>query len=190
MDACDFAINQSLGLEGGYSDNPADRGGRTNCGITEKTFQDALRRGIISGTDDISKITKAQITAIYKTDYWNALKLNDIRDIDIAAEIFDTAVNSGTGKAALLAQLALEYLGERLQTDGVMGPATINLLNKWCSKDPRALFVALNGMQFIHYVAIVDKSIIEEITKRVKSDASQMAFSRGWTKRIQSYRQT
>jgi len=190
MDAFDFAFNQTLGLEGGYSDDAADRGGRTNYGITEKTFRDALNRGVISGTDDIGNLTPAQARAIYKTDYWQALKLNNVHDIDIAAEIFDTAVNSGRGKATLIAQLALEYLGEQATADGVMGPVTINLLNKWCQKDPRALFVALNGIQFIHFVAIVDESIIEEITKRVKSDASQVKFSRGWTKRIQSYRKT
>jgi len=49
-------------------------------------------------------------------------------------------------------------------------------LNKWSSKDERALFVCLNGFQFIRYVGIVEMN------------ASQKRFARGWTKRIQTYR--
>jgi hypothetical protein len=71
-----------------------------------------------------------------------------------------------------------------------MGPVTIGLINKWCQKDPRALMVCLNGFQFIHYVAIGNEGLIEEITRRVKSDSSQVKFARGWTKRIQEYRKS
>jgi len=188
MDAFDYAVNTTLDLEGGYSDVQGDRGGRTNFGITERTFRDALEQAVIFGVSDIKDLTLAQAKAIYKVRYWFPLRLGDVCDARIAAEIFDTAVNSGTGRAALIAQLALEYLGETLTLDGVIGPATISLINKWCVKDPRALMVCLNGFQFIHYVAIVNEDLLGEIAKRVKSDPGQVAFARGWTKRIQEYR--
>jgi len=188
MDAYDFAYNKTLGLEGGYSDTPGDRGRRTKYGITEKTFLYALDRMIISGVTDIKDLTTAQAKAIYKVLYWFPLHLQDVKDICIAAEIFDTAVNSGTGKAAIIAQLALDYLGETVTVDGNLGPITVGLVNKWCVKDPRALMVALNGIQFIHFCAIVDQTLIDTIQAKVRSTPDQQQFARGWTKRIQEYR--
>jgi lysozyme family protein len=190
VDFFDYAIGKTLPLEGGYSNNPNDRGRETKCGITEAIFRDALKWRIISGVNSVKDLTDDQIKIIYRTLYWQPIRLNEVEDKEIAAEIFDTSVNSGPGKATLIAQLALDYLGEKLTVDGVMGSITIGLINKWCRKDPRALFVCLNGFQFIHFVAIVDGDLIEEIQKRVKSDASQSTFSRGWTKRIQDYRHT
>jgi len=190
MDACDYAIEQSLGVEGGYSDDPDDRGGRTNYGITEAVFRDCLDKMVISGVSDIKDLTLAQAKAIYKVRYWLPLRLHEVNDVTIAAEIFDTAINSGTGRATFIAQLALRYLGEDIVADSAMGPATIAALNKWCRKDPRALMVCLNGFQFVHYVAIVNEGLLQEIENRVKSNPTQGKFARGWTKRIQEYRKT
>lgn len=188
MDAFDCSFKNTLGLEGEYSDVPEDRGGRTKFGVTEKTFLHALDRGIISGTADIRDLTVAQAKAIYKTLVWLPLRLHEIADWCIVGEIFDTAVNMGPGRAALIAQLALKYLGETLTVDGILGSETIGLVNKWCAKDPRALMVALNGFQFIQYVDLADEELVREILKRVKSDSTQFKFTRGWTKRIQEYR--
>ena len=187
MDAFDYAYNKTLGLEGEYSDIPGDRGGRTKYGITETTLMEAIRQGLI-GAIGIRDLTPEQARIIYKALYWNPLKLQGVKDIAIAAEIFDTAVNSGVKKAVLIAQLALEYLGESINLDGAIGPATLNLINKWCVKDPRALFVALNGIQFIHFCAIIDPHLIDTIKTLVRPRADQRQFARGWTRRIQEYR--
>jgi len=190
-DPFDYAFEETVGLEGGYSDNPQDRGGRTKFGITEKMFLHALERGIVSGTADIKDLTLAQAKAIYMILFWLPLQLNRVDDTDIAAEIFDTAVNSGVFKAALLAQMALDYLGESLVLDGQLGPKTLTLINKWCMKDPMALFTALNGMQFVHFLLIVDDfDLIEALKKCVTPDEKQTMFARGWTKRVQGYRRT
>ena len=178
MDAFDYAYKQTLGLEGGYVEHPHDRGGRTKYGITEASFRDACRRMVISGVEDIRDITEVHAKAIYKTDYWHKIGLGDIYDIDVAAEIFDTAVNMGTGMGVKIAQRALNFLGEGLETDGIMGPLTRDALNVWSKKDKRALIVCLNGFQFMRYVEIV------------KMDPEQKSFSRGWTKRITGYMQS
>lgn len=172
----DYAFGQTLGYEGGYSYETDDRGGRTKYGITEAVYLDACRRGIINLTaPDIRDLTMEQAKAIYLTDYWNRLRLNEVKDAAIAAEIFDTAVNMGRTAATLICQRALNYLGESLEEDGIMGRKTIEALNKWADKDSRALFVCLNGFQFMRYVAIV------------KENETQHKFARGWTKRVQSY---
>lgn len=57
-----------------------------------------------------------------------------------------------------------------------MGTRTISAINTWIRHDPELLHKALNGYQFIHYAKIIE------------ADESQLAFSRGWLKRIQYYR--
>jgi len=175
MKPFDYAFEQTLCLEGGYSDDPVDRGGRTNWGITEATLKDAYLRGLVS-TRDVASLSKEEARRIYKADYWDALKLDSVLSPAIAAEIFDTTVNMGRSAAVKILQEALNYLGESLAMDSVMGMKTLGALNKWSSKDERALFVCLNGFQFIRYVGIVEMN------------ASQKRFARGWTKRIQTYR--
>lgn len=188
MDAFDYAFTETLGLEGGYSDVPGDRGGRTKYGITESTFRHALERGIVSGVKDVKDLNTAQAKAIYKVLYWFPLRLQSVRNTAIAAEIFDTAVNTGIATAALITQLSLDYLGEDIEIDGILGTATLGLVNKWCVKDPVALFKILNGFQFIHYCSLVNTALIDKIQARTKSAQDQRQFAQGWTKRIQEYR--
>jgi lysozyme family protein len=177
MDSFDYAFIKTLGAEGGCSDDPDDRGGRTNYGITETVFKDALNRLVISGVTDIKNLTVAQAKAIYRIDYWLSIKLDQVLNIDIAGEIFDTAVNMGRSRAVKIVQESLNFLGEKMVVDGIMGAATLAAINKWIQRDVRALFVCLNGYQFMKYVDIV------------KSNPGQVKFARGWTKRIQAYKE-
>ena len=185
MNAFDYAFEETLGKEGKFSDDPDDKGGKTNYGITEAVFKDALNRMVISGVSDIKDLAVAQAKAIYKTDYWHKIHLGRVDNMYVAAEIFDTAVNSGRKKAVILAQMALDYLGETLAIDGIMGSQTLGLINKWSQKDERALLVALNGLQFIHFLIIVDDiDLVDRLAKVVKGDPAQTKFARGWTKRV------
>lgn len=188
MDAFDYAYSETFGYERGESNDPDDRGGKTIDGITEATFRSALERGIISGVSRLEDLTLAQKKAIYRTDYWNAISLNGVFSVPISAEMFDTAVNMGPGTAVKIAQSALCYLGEHLTIDGKNGPKTLEALNRWIKKDERALFICMNGFQFMRYVALNDAELVTDMIKNVRSDPRQVKFSRGWTKRIQNYR--
>ena len=160
------AFRETLGLEGGYVNDPDDPGGETMYGISKRSYPDV----------DIARLTTGQAMTIYRQDYWDALDLGKVLNSIISGEIFDTAVNMGRKQAVLIAQKALNFLGENLVEDGIIGQKTIQALNKWGQKDDRALFVCLNGFQFARY-----KQITERNHKFKK-------FSRGWTKRIQQYR--
>lgn len=161
------AFAATLDYEGSYVDDPADPGGETKWGISKRSYPDLC----------IASLTVEDAKQIYRRDYWNRLGLGKLNSECIAGEIFDTAVNAGRGTAAKIAQRALNYLGENLLEDGVCGSLTIAALNKWISKDERALFVCLNGFQFIHYHTITQR---KNCLKR---------FARGWTKRIQQYKE-
>ena len=157
--AFESAFERTLALEGGYSDDPNDPGGETRWGISKRAYPG----------EDIKRLTVEQAKAIYWRDYWNRLRCGDMRG-DVAAELFDTAVNMGTGVAAFLAQEACNYLGESLRVDGTIGPVTIAALARQASPD---LLKVLNGLQLCRYVALVTQN------------PSHQRYARGWLKRIQ-----
>ena len=89
-DAFKFALNNTLGLEGGL--NKDDKvGGLTKYGISQKSYPKL----------DIAKLTPAEAKAIYKRDYWDKIGGDEIaaKDPKLAALMFDTAVQHGVSGA-------------------------------------------------------------------------------------------
>ena len=78
------AIRNVIGREGGLVDNPADRGGLTKYGISQSAYPKL----------DIASLTADQAAAIYKRDYWDAIKADQL-DPAIREMAFDAAVNQG-----------------------------------------------------------------------------------------------
>jgi len=161
-----YAFRQTVGHEGGYINDKFDPGGETKFGISKRAYPKLL----------IAYITLKDARKIYYRDYWQPLRLDEVHNKYISAEIFDTAINMGRRTATRIVQKSLNYLGESLEVDGIIGKMTIATLNRWIEKDDRALYICLNGFQFIRYVAITARS--DKMTR----------FARGWTRRIQDYR--
>jgi len=110
----DTSINITLGFEGGYVNNPNDKGGETKYGISKKAYPDL----------DIANLTIEQAKEIYKRDYWDRCKCAFIPDA-LSMALFDFAVNSGTKRAIRYLQRALG-----VTVDGVMGNQTIGACNR------------------------------------------------------------
>jgi len=108
------AIKKVLVNEGGYVNDPKDSGGETKFGITKRTYPNV----------DIKNLTIAEAEAIYKRDFWDKLKGDDIADDDVAYEIFDTAVNMGVRTSSKLAQMVIGAY-----PDGIIGQKTLEELN-------------------------------------------------------------
>lgn len=103
--------------EGGYVDHPKDPGSATNMGITIGTLSHWLGRPATK--DEVRAITKDQATAIYRANYWNAIRGDDLpAGLDYA--VFDFAINSGPSRAAKYLQDLLD-----VRIDGFIGPETI-----------------------------------------------------------------
>lgn len=84
-----------LAKEGGYSNDPTDRGGETNFGISSKA-----NPGV-----DIKNLTKEGAGAIYKAKYWDAIGADSLpAGLRLAA--FDAAVQHGVGTAKRLIEQA------------------------------------------------------------------------------------
>lgn len=100
--------------EGGYVNNPSDKGGETKWGISKLSFPEV----------DIKSLTMDDAAKIYKAQYWDKLQLDRLSP-DIADKVFDLAVNAGVHEAVLVLQRATRGChASPLEEDGVLGNHT------------------------------------------------------------------
>jgi lysozyme family protein len=106
-----------LRWEGGYVNHPADPGGATNKGVTQRVY-DGWRKRQGLAARDVRQITDAEVHAIYEMDYWVPPRCDLLRSqLDLVQ--FDTAVNMGVGRAVRFLQASLGC-----SVDGDFGPNT------------------------------------------------------------------
>lgn len=132
MNTFDIAVEFVLGFEGDFSDDPHESGGVTRFGISHKTYPEL----------DICSLTRDQAREIYRTDYWNRCKCNEL-PAQLAIVLFDAAVNQGPGQAIRLLQKALG-----VNADGVIGPQTIAAAHRAMPSKVVAEFIARRGYQY------------------------------------------
>lgn len=90
------ALRFVLKWEGGYVNNKDDKGGATNYGITQNTYNNWLKAQKLPAKD-VRFISKDEVEKIYYKNYW--LKANcDKMSTKFALLAFDTAVNMGVGR--------------------------------------------------------------------------------------------
>lgn len=170
----DQLIDEVIAREGGFSNHPADRGGATRWGITEAV---ARRQGYM---DDMRTLPRSDAAAIYKKLYWKNPKFDAVaaRAPALAAELFDTGVNMGTGTATAFLQRALNALNREtrdyadLAVDRRIGPATLAALDAFLMKRggdaETVLLKAVEALQGAHYIILAE------------TRPSQEAFLYGW----------
>lgn len=151
----DDIFNEILGKEGGYVNNPNDKGGATNWGITEAV---ARAHGY---TGDMKNLTREQALQIYEIDYWYKPNFSSVVDIapQVAVELADTGVNMGVTVAAKFLQRALNVLTDAtLIVDGIIGTGTLNALKQYMQKrDELTLVKALNCLQGARYIELAEQ---------------------------------
>lgn len=153
-----------LRWEGGFVDDPLDRGGATNKGITIGTFRNFY--GKDATVEQLKNITDEQWLHIFKSGYWDKWKADDIENQSIADIVVDWAWASGTATSIKQVQ---KILG--VAVDGIVGNDTLTSIN---SADQRSLFVKIHSRR------------IEFVENIVKRDHSQARFLKGWKNRINS----
>lgn len=153
-----------LRWEGGFVDDPLDRGGATNKGITIGTFRNFY--GQDATVEQLKNITNEQWLHIFKCGYWDKWKADDIDNQSIANIVVDWAWASGTVTSIKQVQ---KILG--VAVDGIVGNNTLTAINTAGQRD---LFDRIHGKR------------IEFIENIVKRDPSQARFLKGWKNRINS----
>lgn len=92
------ALALTLSFEGGFVDDPRDPGGRTNKGITQRTYTEWLAKHGLVEALDVKDIPDADVAAIYRTEYWTRSRCDVLKE-PLATIMFDTAVNLGPNRA-------------------------------------------------------------------------------------------
>jgi len=115
-DNFDECLKMLLHHEGGYVNHPKDPGGETNLGVTKRVYEKW------GGTKDMKDLTFDDVAPIYKKNYWNRCKCDDLES-GVDWVVFDWAVNSGTGRSAK----AIQKICGAAQ-DGAIGPKTLALI--------------------------------------------------------------
>ena len=151
-DNFDECLKMLLYHEGGYVNHPSDPGGETNLGVTKKVYQEW------GGTKDMKDLTVEDVAPIYKKNYWDRCKCDDLES-GVDWVVFDWAVNSGTGRSAK----AIQKICGAAQ-DGAIGPKTL----------------ALIGTQNTQYVIEEFGKIRQDFYESLKTFDT---FGKGWTRR-------
>lgn len=156
-------IDAVIGREGGYVNHPADRGGPTRWGVTEAVARAEGYRG------DMRTLPRETAVEIYRRLYWLRPGYDRIAGLapDVAAELFDTAVNMGPETATRFLQRALNALNRNardypdITTDGRAGPQTLAALSGYLKARGKAgggvLLKALNALQGERYIALAEQ---------------------------------
>jgi len=147
-----------LAYEGGYVDHPKDPGGATMEGVTQRTYSaDRQRRGL--STRPVRQMDPGERDAIYKIQYWDAVRGDDLPS-GIDAAVYDYAVNSGPGRAARELQAVLG-----VKQDGVIGLMTLEAAR---AEDPLTVI----------------KALCERRLAFMKRLRHWPTFAKGWTRRV------
>lgn len=173
MTTIDNAIEAVLRNEGGYVNNPADRGGATNFGITEAV----ARKNGYAG--DMRALPRDFAREIYRRQYVIAPGFDRVAEQSavIAGELVDTGANMGPPVASRFLQRALNLLtAEALVQDGHIGPATLAALKDFLTRrgaeGERRLLALLNAFQGTRYAELAE------------GRPQNRAFIYGWLARV------
>ena len=164
--AFDAALPFVLRWEGGYVDHPADPGGRTNKGVTQRVY-DAwrARRGL--ATQHVRLITDEEVHAIYASDYWQPPRC-DLLPSKLDVVHFDTAVNMGVGRAVRFLQASVGC-----GVDGAFGSGTAQAVAACNPRDVLGAYCAARA---------------EFYRRLVVRNPKLAAFQKGWNNRLQALR--
>ncbi|EPL8554306.1 glycosyl hydrolase 108 family protein, partial [Klebsiella pneumoniae] len=97
--------------EGGYVNDPNDRGGETNMGITIATWRAYAPSdlGIEATTNTLRNMTKEQAEIIYYNHYWEPKGFCKLETIKIALMLYDWTITSGRAVTQVRKMLHNEY---------------------------------------------------------------------------------
>jgi lysozyme family protein len=145
--------------EGGFVNHPSDPGGMTNLGVTKAVWE--AYSGKPATEQDMRGLTKAMVAPLYRKRYWDVCQCNEMPS-GIDYLVFDFAVNAGCTRSAKTLQQAL-----RIQTDGVIGPVTLQAVK---DADAKQLINDFSRNKENFYRSLVTFS----------------TFGKGWLNRVES----
>ncbi len=196
----DEALEIVLEHEGGYVNDLRDSGRETFRGISRRWHPDcpiwgiidqmkaslglppSLSKNDVKRLDSVLRADRALTDTVhyfYKKEFWDRIRGDEISSRDVASNIFDAAVLMNIDKSAILLQRSLNALNRaeqdypNLKVDGMIGPLTITILNKYLDiSDELLLLTVFKGLRIARTVEIMEKDEAKEI------------FARSWLARV------
>lgn len=147
-----------LNREGGFVNDPQDRGGPTNFGITQSTLSSI--RGKKVTEDDVKRLSKGEAAKIMVSEFYEKPGIDELPEV-IRGQMFDMAVNHGPANAIKILQ---DSLG--VKKTGKINAETKSALSE---ADPNTL----------------KEARVEFYKSIVKNDPSQEKFLQGWLNRAE-----
>jgi lysozyme family protein len=144
-----------------YTNDPADRGGPTRYGITQRSLGEWLGRP--ASAADVEALTLDAAKAFYLEQYWTPLRCDSIESPLKAVALFDLSVLVGRRAGVVLAQMA-----SCAKVDGELGPNTLRCIN------------AATDTAFICAMA---SHAANRFVRLALADTTQTRFLPGWVKR-------
>ncbi len=168
-----------LKYEGGYVNDPLDKGGETNRGITIGALNEAKKQGIVPPDITIKDLTHdlESVRKIYDINYYKKSKAN-LMSHPLAFAHFDASVNHGIGWSSKFLQRTLNKFGANLVDDGIIGPKTLAALND--------IMLNVYIYKIIDEYCNIRKSFYDSI---IANNPSQKKFYNGWMNRLASVRE-
>lgn len=159
----DIALELVLKHEGGFVNHPQDPGGMTNLGCTKAVWEEWVGHPVDEKA--MRNLTPADVSPLYRRKYWDKVQGNDL-PVGIDYVCFDTAINSGPGRAAKLLQSCVGVV-----VDGAIGPKTLAAVRAFNQAD---LIRAYSGARL-------------EFLQGLKTWPT---FGRGWGRRVTEVEQS
>lgn len=175
-----------LKWEGGFVNDPTDKGGATNKGVTIATWKqcgyDKNGDGKIDVTD-LKLISNADVRdRVLRPYYWNRWKADDIKSQKVANILVDWVWGSGIHGIKIPQTL----LG--VVADGIVGPKTIAAVN---NANPDKLFDSIYKARETFLRNLADKSVAayekkigRKATEKELLKYTQKRFLKGWLNRL------
>lgn len=155
------ALSITFGLEGGQSNHAADRGGKTNLGITQSAYTGFCKR-LKRPVKDVNRLTLEEAKEFYRADYWVGPGIWRLPwPFNFLA--FDGGVNSGPERGKKWVQQGLG-----VKPDGKIGRFTIGAA--------QAAVAAGDGSVLFRAV----EARARFLANLCQKNHSQIAFVEGW----------
>ncbi|MBF0121618.1 MAG: secretion activator protein [Desulfobacterales bacterium] len=157
MSDFDKAFERTIKFEGGLSCHKDDKGGITKFGISSSSYPNL----------DITNLTIDKAKEIYRKDFWNKLKLDQIQ-FPLNALIFDFTVHSGQNRAVSLLQEILS-----ISKDGIIGHTTLQAIKNKSEQNLKGLCIEYQHKRTLFILNLI-------LSKQSYWDS----FGRGWINRM------
>lgn len=163
-DNFELSLKKVIEHEGGYVNHPADPGGMTNLGVTKRVWEEWVGHPV--DEKEMRSLTVDRVAPLYKRRYWDAIH-GDQLPTGLDYCMFDTAINSGVGRASKFIQ---EMVG--VAADGAIGNKTLLAIGQF--KDVKMLIDEY-----------CDKRL--DFLQKLKT---WPVFGKGWSKRVADVRES